>query len=151
MSQSSPEGIILGKGSKLISASLSINDKEVFNYNIKKVSWIKKNMEEICKLVAEKGFKAKTFSTGWTLDFYLDKGKDILITPTAEYILLCEIQKWIREEFKIDISIDGNFLDTFYYELFYIEGKSKYENASIPCKTYEEALKAGIKETLKTI
>jgi len=30
MSQSSPEGIILGKGSKLISAELSINKEKVF-------------------------------------------------------------------------------------------------------------------------
>lgn len=30
MSQSSPEGIILGPGSKLVSASLSVNDEKVF-------------------------------------------------------------------------------------------------------------------------
>ena len=31
MSQSSPEGIILGKGSKLVSADLSINGEKVFS------------------------------------------------------------------------------------------------------------------------
>ena len=30
MSQSSPEGIILGKGSRIISASLSVNKEKVF-------------------------------------------------------------------------------------------------------------------------
>ncbi len=36
MSQSSPEGIILGKGSKLVSLNLLINDKEVLSINTKK-------------------------------------------------------------------------------------------------------------------
>jgi hypothetical protein len=35
MSQSSPEGIILGKGSKLVSLDLSINDKNVLIINSK--------------------------------------------------------------------------------------------------------------------
>lgn len=42
MSQSSPEGIILGKGSKLVSAELSINGEKVFS--TVKESW---NREEV--------------------------------------------------------------------------------------------------------
>lgn len=33
MSQSSPEGIILGKGSKIVSAEVSINDEKRFSLN----------------------------------------------------------------------------------------------------------------------
>lgn len=44
MSQSSPEGIILGKGSKLISLELSINEEKVLSIKPKKltfIEWIK--------------------------------------------------------------------------------------------------------------
>ena len=43
MSQSSPEGIILGKDSKLISMSVKIDKKEIINIKPKKsfIDWLK--------------------------------------------------------------------------------------------------------------
>jgi len=44
MSQSSPEGIVLGKGSQLISAELSINKEKVFTVK-------QETLEELCDRV----------------------------------------------------------------------------------------------------
>ncbi len=106
-------------------------------------------MKEICKHATEKGFKARTFSTGWTLDFYLDKGKDILITETVTYLLLCEIQRWIREELNIHIEVISHKYKI--KELNSIPRTFKYNHHSERYSSYEEALKEGIRETLKSI
>lgn len=44
MSQSSPEGIILGKGSRIISASLSINKEKVFEIKETQKTYTEKEM-----------------------------------------------------------------------------------------------------------
>ena len=107
-------------------------------------------MKEICKLAQEKGFKAKTFSTQWAYNFYLGRGKDILITETVDYTLLAEIQKWLRDEkntiiYPIRVAIYEPELG-WGYEIITSEGENLDENMSY--KSYEDALIAGIKETL---
>ncbi len=47
MSQSSPEGIILGKGSTLISAKLTVNKKVVLDLKSKEKSYTEKEMYEL--------------------------------------------------------------------------------------------------------
>lgn len=44
MSYSSPEGIILGKGSRIISATLSINKEKVFEIEEKQKTYTEKEM-----------------------------------------------------------------------------------------------------------
>lgn len=44
MSYSSPEGIILGKGSKLVSSSLSINNEIVYETEVKQKTYTEKEM-----------------------------------------------------------------------------------------------------------
>ena len=44
MSYSSPEGIILGKGSKLVSSSLSINNEIVYETEVKQKAYTEKEM-----------------------------------------------------------------------------------------------------------
>jgi hypothetical protein len=44
MSQSSPEGIILGKGSIIVSASLSVDKEKVFEFKEKEKTYTEKEM-----------------------------------------------------------------------------------------------------------
>lgn len=121
-------------------------------------------MKEICKLAQEKGFKAKTVTTSVTLKYYLVEGKNLLINDTCDYLLLCEIQKWIREELNIHISVivDGlkeysliindklNGTRYIYTENLDQDHSDYHTFQDIKNFTsYEEALMAGIKEALK--
>lgn len=105
-------------------------------------------MDELMSLAKEKGFKAKTFSTGWTMDKFFG-GKDVLVTDKCILLLMHEIQSWLREEFKIIVWIQPSAIDpekTFYPKVDYKKGASPllgYE-FSFP-KALESALLAGIK------
>lgn len=106
-------------------------------------------MKEICKLAQEKGFKSKTVSTSVTLKYHLGEGKNLLINDTCNYLLLCEIQKWLREELDIHIEITSHKYKI--KELRSLPRSFRYNNSTDSFSSYEEALIAGIKETLKTI
>ncbi len=51
-------------------------------------------MKEIIDLAVKLGFKPKTVTTIYTAQS-LKKGNKYLINDTCEYLLLCEIQKWL--------------------------------------------------------
>lgn len=122
---------------------------------------------ELLKLAEEKGFKAKTVSTIWTIGGLLGRNKTNLITEVSKYLLLCEIQKWLREIHGIyiesyhDITLD--YKDIQYYTNWGFTNNprdfSKYGgfrteggyNENNDWKTYEEALEFGLQEGLKLI
>lgn len=105
-------------------------------------------MKEICKLAQEKRFKAKTVSTQVAYKFHLGIGKNMMLNDMCDYLLLCEIQKWIREEFNSIIFIFNRAKSEWNFTLSEdnISGASSRDYIFI---TYGEALKAGIKEALK--
>jgi len=88
-------------------------------------------MEELIKLAKEKGFQPKTVTTKYTVDVILGSRKNILVNDTCNYLVLCEIQKWIREVHNIDVRVsnryryyclikdkqyfDGTTYDTYYF------------------------------------
>ena len=116
-------------------------------------------MKEICKLAREKGFKAKTVTTKVTLDY---QGKSSrLINETCNYLLLCEIQKWLREEFNIEVipypvQLEQNKkeipqTESIDYHYYYFKDVIKQFVTGNSFNSYEEALMAGIKETLENL
>lgn len=109
-------------------------------------------MKEICKLAAEKGFKAKALSTDWTLKDYNGKNSGFKINDTCDYLLLCEIQKFIREKLNIDIFIINAYVQGNYNKYTYVArfiGGEDVNTKDFNSDTYEEALEAGIKEILE--
>jgi len=121
-------------------------------------------MKEICKLAHEKGFKAKALSTDWTLKDYNGKNSGFKINDTCDYLLLCEIQKWMREELNVYISVITDSLNEYtiiindklngtryiYTEELDQDDANYHTFQDIKQFTsYEEALMAGIKETLR--
>jgi len=107
-------------------------------------------MENICKLAAEKGFKAKALSTDWTLKDYNGKNSGFKINDTCDYLLLCEIQKWIREEFEIYIQVFYHKSGKF--EVMIVNSSDNVISTELFGEmfiSYEEALMAGIKQILK--
>lgn len=64
---------------------------------------MKSKIEEIAFLAREKGFEAKTLSTKFTINAHLgiNKSKTFLINETCDYLLLAEMQKWLREKHQI--------------------------------------------------
>ena len=59
---------------------------------------------KIAKLAKEKGFKTKTVTTGFTNDYLLG-GKNMMINETCILLWMCELQKWLRENYDIHIEI----------------------------------------------
>jgi len=121
-------------------------------------------MENISKLAHEKGFKAKTFSTIWTFQHYAFGASGFKINDTCDYLLLCEIQKWMREELNVYISVITDSLNEYtviindklngtrytYTEELDQDDANYHTFQDIKQFTsYEEALMAGIKETLR--
>lgn len=108
-------------------------------------------MELICKLAQEKGFQPITFSTKWVYNFYIGIGKNIKITEMADYILLCEIQKWLRDIKKIDLIVVNAYVrgdyNKYSYVARYVGGKD-IETKDFYSDSYEESLKEGLKEML---
>ena len=110
-------------------------------------------MKKICKLAHEKGFKAKALSTDWTLKDYNGKNSGFKINDTCDYLLLCEIQKWIREELKIDIAIFIG-VSGYCWSGTNISNESYVKISDLKdgaYDTYEKCLKSSIKETLENL
>jgi len=109
-------------------------------------------MENISKLAREKGFKAMTVSTSVTLKYHLGEGKNLLINDTCDYLLLCEIQKWIADEFEIYIQVFYHKSGKF--EVMIVNSSDNVISTELfgeMFMSYEEGLMAGIKETLENL
>lgn len=87
---------------------------------------------ETLQLAKEKGFKPKTVSTSWTFKSLLGEGKlaiGALVNLQCQSNLLSEIQKWLRDEHKIDIQILRNKpgYDEYFVEIYKTDDSSKYD------------------------
>lgn len=109
-------------------------------------------MKELLTLAEEKGFKPKTFSTNWTFENLLGRGKmreGSLVNSQCESNLLNEIQKWLREIHKIYMLIDMGIQRDYHWKCFDEESPFNYSEGSF--ETYEQALESGLYEALKLI
>ena len=124
---------------------------------------------ETAKLAKEKGFnalcydafnsKGNLYSNGWCEYIYDNKveipfGSGVLesqdiLAPTQSLLA-----KWLREEHNIHATSQiGNldFINTYHYEIRYIDKNKFICKVKGNFKTYEEALEAGLQEALKLI
>lgn len=117
-------------------------------------------------LAKEKEFKPKTVSTSWTFKSLLGEGKltiGALMNLQCQSNLLNEIQKWLREVHKIQITIDPIYneegTEIEHYEFMVFTNNKSKTNALLDrlngsydkYKTYEQALEEGLQTALKLI
>ncbi len=112
-------------------------------------------MKELIELAKEKGFEIQVkivpvifFEDGKTIN---EDNLNAFI-DTANYLWMCELQKWLRDEYNIIIECYLNLENKFSANL-YNENRG-YEteiSMSISGNTYEEALEKGLKQSLKLI
>ncbi len=110
--------------------------------------------EEIIKLAKEKGFEPISLAARGYQNYY-----DTYKHDSIEYYLwLCELQKWLRERYKIGFlpSHMGNlskffiyFLNKDYNDPDVEDGSPEFETDW--CKKYDKALESGCFEALKLI
>ena len=125
---------------------------------------MKSKIEEIVFLAREKGFEAKTLSTKFTMNAYLgiNKSKTFLINETCDYLLLAEMQKWLREKHNLICLVYYDTLLGYYIEDIYTERNDLnpafikklhefIESKLNTFKTNEECLEKLLQEALKLI
>ena len=122
---------------------------------------------KIAKLAKEKGFTTHTITTKFTNDYLLG-GKNMMINETCILLWLCELQKWLRDNYNCFLDIlphsDGKkdgwktqkdvfwSVEVDYYgKDFKIELTDDADFTQHFNNTYEEALEAGLQEALKLI
>lgn len=97
-------------------------------------------MKELLEIAEEKGF-----------DYSPIKAETWLLATkngeTENYIILCLVQKWLREEYGIHVEVIKEGVSSYKFEVWDDEGMDfQYRGYD---KTYEEALKKGLEEGLK--
>ncbi len=121
---------------------------------------MKSKIEEIAFLAREKGFEAKTLSTKFTMNAYLglSKSKTFLINETCDYLLLAEMQKWLREKHQIFsevLSGEYNDIKKIRFESCIFSDLCENEDEDFDEKNiydvYEDALMDSIKESFELI
>jgi hypothetical protein len=77
---------------------------------------------ELANLARKRGFEAKTLPTKYTMNSLLgiNNSKEFLINDMCQYLLLCEMQRWLRE--KHDIFCEIHSID--YSDIFKIRFQS---------------------------
>ena len=112
-------------------------------------------MKELLLLAKSKGFQPRTFSTIWTFRGIAGENKEVGITKTCQSNLLNEIQKWLREEYKVETVVHPVFVEkaasTVKYDwyILYDISKDAIEDDGLPSHTYELALEKALNEALK--
>lgn len=108
-------------------------------------------MKELIKLAESKGFESyfmKVIS-------FIPCSEHVITDPEfINHLWLCELQKWLRDEKKIYISIsseleDGNL--EYYIDTFTIDRKNINWDSTKIDYTYEKVLEKGLFEALKLI
>lgn len=100
---------------------------------------------ETAKLLKEKGFQQRKYFINVSTLHHCYK---YLSVPPQSIA-----QKWLRENHSIHIAVDFNQYGRWYYRLYDIEDYDFLSETEVDkiYKSYEEALEAGIQETLKLI
>jgi len=88
------------------------------------------------------------------LELAEDKGCYLLSygKKNEDYIMLCLMQKWLREKHGVHVEACYNpYSELIYMYEYKINEKDIFFNSSDYFKTYEEALQKGLEEGLKLI
>ena len=114
-----------------------------------------KNIKEIAILAQQKGFKGTVLSTNWTMKHYNSVKRLPLVTNMCKYLLLCDIQFWLRNIHFIllEISIQKPITNKKYYSGLFSGKIKKYNlNETINYfKSYELCLEHNILKVLKIL
>ena len=114
-----------------------------------------KNIKEIAILAQQKGFKGTVLSTNWTMRHYNGVKGLPLVTNMCEYLLLCDIQFWLRNIHFIllEIYIQKPITNKKYYSGLFSGKIKKYNlNETINYfKSYELCLEHNILKVLKIL
>ena len=114
-----------------------------------------KNIKEIAVLAQQKGFKGTVLSTNWTMRHYNGVKGLPLVTNMCEYLLLCDIQFWLRNNYFIllEISIQKPITNKKYYSALFSGRVRNYNlNETINYfKSYELCLEYNILKVLKVL
>lgn len=114
-----------------------------------------KNIKEIAVLAQKKGFKGTVLSTNWTMRHYNGIKGLPLVTNMCEYLLLCDIQFWLRNIHFIllEISIQKPITNKKYYSGLFSGKIKKYNlNETINYfESYELCLEHNILKVLKIL
>ena len=109
-------------------------------------------LKEIAILAKELGFKPKTLSTGVTFEKFTRVDKGLPLNDMCYYLLLCEIQKWLREVHNIHISPMFIGPDTNKYQYRTdVEGSGNTGEYSKWFTNFEECFVDGLMFGLKLI
>ena len=108
---------------------------------------------ETAKLAKEKGLKQKAIEIGFS--YYKPDGEKLKITEySTEFVKYCIpystqslLQRWLREEYNINIFITEGFHKISKYKVYTKPSWGEFKE----CDTYEEALEIGLQEALKLI
>jgi hypothetical protein len=122
---------------------------------------MKDKIEEIVLLAKDKGFEAKTMSTKFTMCGYLgiNKANLSIINDTCDYLLLAEMQKWLREKHNVFCEVQSvNYTDInrmrfescVYSELYEDEYTDDIDEKDV-FDTYELALLDALSDALKDL
>ena len=113
-----------------------------------------KNIKEIAVLAQQKGFKGTVLSTNWTMRHYTGVKGLPLVTNMCEYLLLCDIQFWLRNIHFININFNCTSLITT-DRLHYAHVKTKFYQGLNKdkkyFKSYELCLENSILKVLKVL
>ena len=120
---------------------------------------------ETAKLAKEKGFNIpsnKMYAIG--KDKYMLTSNRVPLKNVTHAPTQSLLQKWLREEHHIDITVIINWIDgnrIYYVGLSYINSENEIDiwfsidgtknKSKIEYKTYEEALEVGLQEAVNTI
>lgn len=116
-----------------------------------------KKFTELAELAKEKGFVPHTFSTNWTNNFHLGIGKNILINEYCNYLLLEEINKWLRDNYEkfVEVQIETAVSKQSFKWLIFGLTNNIYWNIQdsngLKYVNYEDALLEGLLEAIKII
>lgn len=101
-------------------------------------------MKELIKLATDKGFKSEL--NEMLFSYATSENYDLRI-----YLWMCELQKWLRDEYNIDVWAQPYvYRDTLsYWSYVYEDGVFKKD--TIDCLDSEQALQEGLKQALKLI
>ena len=122
---------------------------------------MKSKIEEIALLASKKGFEAKTLSTKWTLNAHLgiSKSKTFLVNETCDYLLLAEMQKWLRDTHQIFSEVLSGeynnikkirFESCVFSELYEDEYTDEIDEENV-FEDHQEAMIDSLKEAFKLI
>ena len=102
-------------------------------------------MEELIQLAWEKGF----INGKWWIHRLYHSHDVSVDLPQSEYLCMCLLQKWIRDEHKIHVEVSSFKIRK--KRVFQYSNDGSSNNTAAGFATYEEAFQYGLLSALKEI